>query len=168
MLERDGARRDGRRNGPEDRVCARDDEAGAHEREIAGGKRRTELSYAEHPDHRQKQRAEAEPRRRHHERNRQQAHRPRIRRDKNAARRFIHAKIGRDVNKQANGHEFRRVEYERRCRDRDNRRPFASRYFPSIRCHAFASLLLYAGPLSTFGNRLQHSTAQPAALHSAF
>ena len=168
MLERDGARRDRGRDRPEDRMRACDNEASAHEREIAGGKRRAELSHAEHPDHRQKQRAEAEPRRRHHKRHRQQAHRPRIRRDKNAARRFIHAKIGRDVNEQADGHEFRRVEYERRRRNRDNRRPFASRYFPSIRCHAFASLLLYAGPLSTFGNRLQHSTARTAALHSAF
>ena len=123
------ARRHDRGDGPENRVGAGDHDARDHQNRERGGAGREGLTHRKHRENAQEQALELDARRRDHERQGEKHHRPRVHRDHDAGGGLGDAEARSDIGQEADGHELRGIEHERRERQARKRHPLS-------RCHA--------------------------------
>ena len=114
MSSRDQARRHRGRNGPENRMGAGDADAGCHEHGKIQGQPRCQLSQDKEPHRPQQEAPHLHLADEEHERQGQQGHDPGVDSNHNARLGLGHREGLRNVHEQADRHEFRRIEDERR------------------------------------------------------
>ena len=146
MTRIDQARGYDRSDRPEHGVRAGDHQACADQDGIGRRHGGQELAQREHGKHAEQHTPELEARGKHHKRQRQQHDAPGIDRNHDACLGLGERERRGNISQKANGHELRRVEYERATGEPDKREPLLKR-------DAILSCLSHVGNLSDYLER---------------